>query len=69
MKSYCLYNRLERKVYLGMLVKTSLYDSQLRYGRNTSPSWARSKTEAHARLLRINGGAGHALTDRNGEPT
>lgn len=55
MKSYCPYSRLEREVYLGMLVKTSLYDSQLRYGRNASPSWARSKT---ALLLKINGARG-----------
>jgi oligopeptidase B len=61
MKSYCPYTNLEGKSYPGMLVKTSLNDSQVMYWEPAKyvAKLRTLKTDANLLLLKTNMGAGH----------
>jgi oligopeptidase B len=61
MKSYCPYTNLEGKDYPGMLVKTSLNDSQVMYWEPAKyvAKLRTLKTDANLLLLKTNMGAGH----------
>ena len=60
-RSYCPYSNLERKGYPAMLVKSSLYDSQVMYWEPTKyvARLRALKTDSNPLLLKTNMAAGH----------
>jgi oligopeptidase B len=61
MLSYSPYDNVEAKAYPGMLVKTSLYDSQVMYWEPAKyvAKLRALKTDSHSLLLHTNMTAGH----------